>query len=74
MVVLSGINTVHGKGSATGYSDAARLVNADDWRYADASMDVLVKKDAVFELGSHARLTGSVAVQEGSSFVMREGV
>lgn len=73
-VVLSGINTVHGMGSATGHNDAERLVNVNDWHYADAAMDVQVKSGAQFELGSHARLTGDVTVQEGASFVMREGV
>ena len=72
-VVLAGTNTVHGMGSATG-TNANRLVVSDDWHYADATMDVLVKNGGTFELGSHARLTGDVTVQSGGAFIMCEGV
>ncbi|MBQ8517361.1 MAG: hypothetical protein IJ498_07265 [Akkermansia sp.] len=72
-VVLSGVNTVHGTGSASG-TNANRLVNVNDWHYADATMDVEVVSGARFELGSHARLTGMVYVNNGGTFVLREGV
>ena len=72
-LVLQGTNTVHGLGSATGIS-TERYFHAQDWHYADATSDVTVKKDAVFELGSHARLTGDVTVESGATFVMRESV
>ncbi|MBQ5665897.1 MAG: hypothetical protein IIV41_08555, partial [Akkermansia sp.] len=72
-VILSGTNTVHGLGSDMP-SSTGRYTHADDWHYADAAMNVAVGKDAVFELGSHARLTGDVTVQQGGTFVMREGV
>lgn len=70
---LSGTNTVHGQGSATGKT-AARYTNADDWHYADAAAKVTVQNGGTFELGSHARLIGNVAVEEGGTFVMHEGV
>ncbi|MBQ3239680.1 MAG: hypothetical protein IJB00_00690 [Akkermansia sp.] len=72
-LVLQGTNTVHGLGSATG-RNAERYFNAEDWHYADATSDVTVKNNAVFELGSHARLTGDVTVESGGTFVMRESV
>ena len=72
-VVLVGTNTVHGAGSASGMNQQ-RYVNAMDWHYADATMDVTVRTGATFELGSHARLTGDVVVKQGGSFVMSEGV
>ena len=72
-VVLVGTNTVHGMGSFNGWS-AQRLVKTDDWHYADAAMNVAVRNGATFELGSHARLTGDVTVDEGATFIMREGV
>ncbi len=72
-VVLVGTNTIHGTGSATG-TNQVRYMNAKDWHYADAAMNVTVKDGAVFELGSHARLTGDVNVKQGGTFVMREGV
>ena len=72
-VILSGTNTVHGKGSANG-SSAARLELDNDWHYADASMAVQVMSGGTFELGSHARLTGDVTVEDGGTFVMRERV
>lgn len=72
-VRLSGTNTVHGEGSATG-KDATRYTNADDWHYADATMNVTVEKGGTFELASHALLTGDVTVQTGGTYIMREGV
>lgn len=72
-VVLSGINTIHGASSNMPESHT-RYTHEDDWHYADASMNVVVKDDATFELGSHARLTGDVTVESGGTYVMREGV
>ncbi|MBR5195571.1 MAG: autotransporter-associated beta strand repeat-containing protein [Akkermansia sp.] len=72
-VELAGTNTVHGMGSATG-TNGNRVVVSNDWHYADATMDVLVKNAATFELGTHARLIGDVVVQSGGTFIMREGV
>ena len=73
-VVLAGTNTVHGMGSAGEGYTADRLVRENDWHYADAAMDVVVKPGAGFELGSHARLSGKVTVQKGGTYTMREGV
>ena len=72
-VSLSGTNTVHAVGSATGTS-TARYFNENDWHYADAKMDVSVASGAEFRLGSHARLTGDISVASGGVFVMNEGV
>ena len=72
-VLLTGTHTVHGMGSLNG-KGGSRLELANDWHYADAAMDVAVKDGATFELGSHARLTGDVTVDEGATFIMREGV
>ncbi|MBR5886950.1 MAG: autotransporter-associated beta strand repeat-containing protein [Akkermansia sp.] len=72
-VVLVGTNTLHGKGSVNGQT-GERLLKTDDWHYADSAMNVTVKNGATFELGSHARLTGDVTVNEGATFIMREGV
>lgn len=72
-VRLIGTNTVHGMGSVNARNNA-RLVVANDWHYADAAMNVDVKNGATFELGSHARLTGDVNVEQGGTFIMREGV
>lgn len=72
-VVLSGSNTVHGMGSFDGMS-AERAKNDNDWHYADASMNVKVANGATFELGSHARLTGDISVEDGGTFVMRQSV
>ena len=72
-LVLSGTNTVHGQGSATGKT-ADRYTNADDWHYADATANVTVQDGGRFELGSHARLIGNVTVETGGTFVMHEGV
>ena len=71
-VILSGVRTVHGRGSTGLNTD--RLVVDLDWHYADAAMNVDVKDGAFFTLGSHARLTGTVTVEDGGTFVMREGV
>ena len=71
-VVLVGTNTEHAAGNLTGTSKPWN--NADDWHYADAGMNVEVQNEAVFELGSHARLTGTVTVNEGGTYIMREGV
>lgn len=72
-VVLVGTNTEHAQGSLTGYNQL-RYSNEDDWHYADAKMNVTVDSGATFELGSHARLTGNVTVQDKGTFLMREGV
>ena len=72
-VILVGTNTVHAMGSESG-RNTNRYTNADDWHYADASMQVTVKQNAAFELGSHARLTGDVCVENGGTYIMREGV
>ena len=72
-VVFSGVNTIHGWGSASG-RNKDRLVEVKDWHYADAKMNVTVKDGGTFELGSHARLDGDVAVQSGGTFIMHEGV
>ncbi len=73
-VILKGTNTVHGLGSTNGLPSGGRLNNPNDWHYADATMDVMVANGATFELGSHARLTGTVYVEDGGTFVLREGV
>lgn len=65
-VVLAGMPTVHGMGSADGRS-AARSERADDWHYADAEMNVTVTKAGTFRLGSHARLTGNLTVEKGGN-------
>lgn len=71
-LTLVGTNTVHGKGSLTG-TNANRYHSDLDWHYADATSNVTVA-GGTFELGSHARLTGNVTVQNGGTFLMREGV
>lgn len=71
-VSLSGTTTRHGY-----RSDAATggvYANADDWHYADSAMDVKVEAGGVFRLGSHARLTGDVSVENGGQFILNEGV
>lgn len=65
-VTLAGMNTVHGMGSLDGRS-AARLERKDDWHYADAAMNVTVTKGGTFCLGSHARLTGNLTVEQGGT-------
>ena len=72
-VILSGTHTVHGVGSNMPTS-TGRYQNEDDWHYADAAMNVTVRSNGVFELGSHARLSGNVAVEQDGIYVMREGV
>ncbi|MBQ8517630.1 MAG: autotransporter-associated beta strand repeat-containing protein [Akkermansia sp.] len=72
-LMLSGTNTVHGKGSATG-TNPDRYAHALDWHYADATSNVTVNNGGTFALGSHARLTGDVTVLSGGRFVMHEGV
>lgn len=72
-VVFKGTNTLHGRGSLNGRT-AERILKENDWHYADATMDVTVKNGATFELGSHARLIGDIAVESGGTYVMREGV
>ena len=62
--ILAGTNTSH----AGGY------VNADDWHYARAAMDVSVESGGTFTLGTHALLAGNVSVASGGVFEMREGV
>lgn len=73
MVSLSGTQTQHGLGTLNPGTRES-YSNADDWHYADASMNVEVKDGATFELGSHARLTGDVTVMQGGTYVMHEGV
>ena len=72
-VVLSGTHTIHGQGSDNG-TDTSRYTHEDDWHYADARMNVSISDNSIFELGSHARLTGDVTVAKGGIYVMREGV
>ncbi|MBR3902334.1 MAG: autotransporter-associated beta strand repeat-containing protein [Akkermansia sp.] len=72
-LALAGTNTVHGQGSLNGRS-SERYSHADDWHYADATSNVTVNNGAVFELDSHARLTGDIEVKSGGMFIMREGV
>ncbi len=77
-VKLAGTLTVHGYGTVHtnyGENDTADFSTRDnDWHYADAAMNVTVKDKATFELESHARLTGTVTVESGGKYVMREGV
>ncbi|MBR2126199.1 MAG: PEP-CTERM sorting domain-containing protein [Akkermansia sp.] len=74
-VKLAGTPTVHGFGSS---STSMEVVNfstrENDWHYADATMKVTVQKGAVFELESHARLIGTVTVEDGGKYIMHEGV
>ena len=72
-VVLEGSNTVHGRGSENGLN-TNRYSSTEDWHYADMAGDVHVDCGAVFELGSHARLTGDVYVYTGGTLTIREGV
>lgn len=74
-VRLAGTLTVHGFGTYSASQETADFsTRADDWHYADATMNVTVEKDATFELASHARLIGNVTVQDGGTYIMREGV
>lgn len=73
-VKLAGSLTVHGYGT-THTRETADFTTLDkDWHYADAKMNVTVQKGATLELESHARLTGTVTVQEGGKYIMHEGV
>ena len=71
--VLAGTNTVHALGSIEGKANT-RYSHPDDWHYADSTMNVEVQGGATFRLGSHARLTGDVTVQDGGTLEMAEGV
>lgn len=77
-VKLAGTLTVHGHGTVhTNYGEgdtADFSTRANDWHYADAAINVTVKDKATFELESHARLTGTVTVESGGTYVMHEGV
>lgn len=73
-VKLAGSLTVHGYGTTHTRETADFTTRDKDWHYADAKMNVTVQKGATFELESHARLTGTVTVQEGGKYVMHEGV
>lgn len=73
-LALQGTVTQHAPGSSGAQFSNAKLVNNDDWHYADMITPVTVKSGGTFELGNHARLTGTVTVQDGGTFVMREGV
>ncbi len=71
-VVLTGTRTEHAASNLAGTNKPWNHDN--DWHYADARMNVEVQDGAGFELGSHARLTGTVTVNEGGTYTMREGV
>ena len=73
-VKLAGSLTVHGYGTTHTCETADFTTRDKDWHYADAKMNVTVQKGATFELESHARLTGTVTVQEGGKYIMHEGV
>ena len=82
-VKLAGTLTVHGLGSLVdengapiydSNTNALFSTRENDWHYADAAMNVTVKDKATFELESHARLTGTVTVESGGTYVMHEGV
>ena len=73
-VKLAGTLTVHGYGTTHGEYEADFTTLDKDWHYADAKMNVTVQTGATFELESHARLTGTVTVQEGGRYIMHEGV
>lgn len=73
-VKLAGTLTVHGYGTTHTRETADFTTRNKDWHYADATMNVTVQNGAVFELESHARLTGTVTVQEGGKYIMHEGV
>ena len=73
-VKLAGTKTVHGLGSTHDKYAADFTTRDKDWHYADAKMNVTVQAGATFELESHARLTGTVTVQEKGTYIMHEGV
>lgn len=79
-VIFQGTITEHGisqliypEKNANGWNEAMCWQKENDWHYADARMNVTVDK-GVFELGSHALLTGTVTVNSNASYIMREGV
>lgn len=79
-VIFQGTITEHGisqliypEKNANGWNEAMCWQKENDWHYADARMNVTVDK-GTFELGSHARLTGTVTVNSNASYIMREGV
>ncbi len=72
-VVLRGTNTIHAIGSESG-TNTNRLQVADDWHYAMAEMDVLVRDQATFELGDHSLLIGDITVETGGTFTMKQAV
>ncbi len=71
-VKLEGTLTQHAASNEIGTERPWQKDN--DWHYSDAQMDVTVADGATFELGSHARLTGDVTVNDGGTYIMREGV
>lgn len=73
-VTLTGTPTVHGYGTKHTRDTADFSTLPNDWHYADALMSVQVKPGATFCLGSHARLTGHVTVENGGTYTMHEGV
>lgn len=74
-VALAGNLTEHAMGSISGQDNVTnRYTHEDDWHYADATMNVTVESGGIFELDSHARLTGTVTVMDGGTYIMREGV
>ncbi len=73
-VKLAGTLTVHGYGTTHTSDSADFSTRENDWHYADAKMNVTVQADATFELESHARLIGTVTVQEKGTYIMHEGV
>ncbi len=72
-VELVGTNTMHAIGSDGGKA-GSRYFDPNDWHYADSTMEVTVKDQATFRLGSHARLIGDVKVEDGGTLEIAEGV
>ena len=72
-LALQGTNTLHAPGSLGVNFSNARYFSENDWHYADSKTNVTVQ-GGTFELGHHARLTGDVTVQDGGTFLLREGV
>lgn len=73
-VRLSGTPTIHGYGTKHTRETADFSTLADDWHYADATMNVRVAEGAQFSLGSHARLVGNVTLSGGATYTMHQGV
>lgn len=73
-VCLSGTPTVHGYGTTHTRETADFTTRENDWHYADATMNVTVRKGACFELKSHTRLVGNVTVEKGGCYIMHPGV